>query len=308
MNYRKEFKEDVDVLSVLLVTFVPCVICLAVEFARPGLNLPLGCFVVTFVTFLALSVLDIFAASDAIRRRVRIACAWTVFLTLSICGLHFLLFTTYILTSGGGIYIVLTLSSAVILARTWYFGKKDKVGADGFAQVTGISLSALLMIVGVMSYGAFVYPYIPATRGGGDFTVLSDTIVQLKEGSTVCQNLYEKDLQTCRQTFGAMRFKVIDSTEDSLFLADAATGGGPCAWRAFPTTLSEEVNIPVVYEINKHEIAAMISVMPLRHDCAEYSEVAWQWMVARAGILRENLIHFSSSAFAQSKRSNRTNE
>jgi hypothetical protein len=297
----QEFKEDVDALSVMLVTVVPSFIYLTVEFARPGINLPLSCFAATFITFLVLSALDILAVSYSIRRKARLACALAVLLTLSIWGLHLLLFTLHILTSGGAIYVLLTLSSAVILVRTWHFGNEDQVEGEGFAMVTGIALSTLLMIVGVLSFGAFVYPYIPATRGGGDYTVQSDTLIQLKEGTAVCPATGVKFMEKCRDAFGAMRFKVIDSTEGSFFLADTATGGGPCAWREFPTTLAEESNVPVVYEINKKEIAAMISEMPLQHDCSEYSEFAWQRILVRTEALRENIHGFWSTSVAQAK-------
>jgi len=284
-----EFKEDVDGLSIALVTFVPWVIYLMVEFARPGLNLPpwwVG--TATFITFLLLSALDVSSASYSVRRFVRLGCAWIICLTLVIWGIHFLAFVIHILFSGAIIYYVLTLSASIILLRTWHFCKGDKTGARPFALTTGIALSSLLMIIAVLAYGAFVFPYVPASRGGGDYTVLADTAIQLKEGVKVCPDFRETDIAQCRATFTAMRFKIIDSTENSFFLADTSTGGGPCGWRGFPTTLAEETNIPVIYEINKSDIAASVSVMPLNQRCAEYSDNFRRWLTDRefvAGLL-----------------------
>ena len=300
-SLEQDFKEDVDGLSVLLVTAVPFVIYLTIELARPGVNFPLSCFSAIFFTFLALSALDIFRISAAIRRQARLGCALAVLVTLTVWGLHLLLFALQILTAGGVIYVFLSLSSAVIMVRTWNFGQSDRIDGKAFAQVTGISLAVLLMLVAVLSFGAFVYPYIPATRGGGDYTVQFDTLIQLKDNSTVCPPTVAEPTEQCHLAISSKRFKVIDSTGDSFFLADISTGGGPCAWREFPTTHADESKIPVVYEINKNEIAAMISEMPSQRDCSGYSNVAWGRIVGTIATIKGNIRGFSSNAIARAK-------
>ena len=49
------------------------------------------------------------------------------------------------------------------------------------------------------------------------------------------------------------RFKIIDSVQDSLFLADVNSGSGPESWRRWPSDEPSKSDIPGVIEISMVE-------------------------------------------------------
>jgi hypothetical protein len=98
---------------------------------------------------------------------------------------------------------------------------------------------------------------LPATRGGSDFTVMADVRIYLRDDKS--SNIpASSGVPTRTDYFKTARFKIIDSTQDTLFLADVNSGNGPPAWREWPVDTRRLANVPFIIEIPTSEVASVV--------------------------------------------------
>jgi len=245
--------------SMFFALFVPVVVYFMVEFANPSNTLPawwIACsMAMAFVGYWCLDAVK----DAALRRWIRYAIAALISCSFFILGRHFIWYVlTIVFWKKGYIYIVFVVSAISIFPRTrhWTKGLGSNVGRH--AWIISITLSVLLMYLAILSYAAWVYPYVPATRGGGDYATLSDAIIQLRDNDTTAKCGKAEGSNDVRCLVGNERVKIIDETEDTLFVASIHSGGGPAAWRQWPSNEKELGNIPVVVEIPRAEVMGII--------------------------------------------------
>jgi hypothetical protein len=248
-------------ISGFLSLFVPVVVYFMVEFARPSKTLPPGWIAASMAfAFPGFYLFDLIK-TDWLRKTLRYGTATVISASFFILGKDFIRYVFEIVVfKHGYIYIVFVASALSIFPRNrrWL----QERGLSGkTAQLTWViatTLSVLLMYLAVLSYAAWVYPYVPATRGGGDYSVLSDVTIRLHEKGSTGQcwgNVRSANLECSIET---ERFKVIDETSDSFFVANIHSGSGPTAWSEWPFNEVELKKLPVVIEIPKADVSAIV--------------------------------------------------
>jgi hypothetical protein len=254
-HYRKKFE---ILISIFFVLFVPVVVYFMVEFARPEKTLPPWWIALSMgAAFPGFWIFDTIR-SERLRKFLRYSTALIVSLSFFWIGRYFILFVLDIVfRKNGYLYIVFVISAISVFPRNRTWTKKLPPDVSRHAWIMAICLSILLMYLAALAYAAWVYPYVPATRGGGDFTVMADVRISLRDEKVL--NL-PASLGTTSQTdyFRTARFKVIDSTPDTLFLADVNSGNGPPAWREWPVDTRRLANVPFIIEIPTSEVSSVV--------------------------------------------------
>ena len=252
-----------DSLGYPISIVVSGVVYLTVEFARPGLSLPpLWIAVWMFLLFPGFWLLDFlrdsgsdgraFGIAEGVWRALRLGILLIVGGSVAYVGWHVAGFVLWqVVWHGGYIYIVLIFSVVAVLARTQKWVEKRPYAAR-HAWVIGVCISVSLTFLSILTYATWVYPYVPATRGGGDYTVTANVALRLRDENGVCQRRPE----TCPSESGL--FKIIDATQDSLFVADITSGQGAASWRIWPYRDEKQDYVPVVLEIPRSRIATIV--------------------------------------------------
>lgn len=85
-------------------------------------------------------------------------------------------------------------------------------------------LVGLMYYLTVVGFAHSLFPYVPASRGGGDYMLAPIVSIQLKKEMSATRSALETFLGN-----GDPKV-VIDETSTTLFIADECTKGGPLAW------------------------------------------------------------------------------
>ncbi len=129
---------------------------------------------------------------------------------------------------------------------TYFIDRYEKSGME-YSQralrVMGFSILAPILYFIVLGFAYGVMPYIPATRGGGDFTVSPRAVLYFKD-SSVPRGL-SKILSKEKQTKSTLPLIIISDSSSVIFVADPKDAGGPVEWR------KKLRNRPTVYAIQK---------------------------------------------------------
>jgi hypothetical protein len=111
-------------------------------------------------------------------------------------------------------------------------------------------LVGLIYYLTLMGFQRSFFSYIPASRGGGDYTVAPTVCIQLNNQGSPTSTALDKFLQKTSPQL------LIDESSMMLFVADARENGGPCEWRKNPH------NRPIVWAIGRERIAAIQYEIP----------------------------------------------
>jgi hypothetical protein len=107
-------------------------------------------------------------------------------------------------------------------------------------------LVACIMIpvyyLALLAFSHAVFPFIPAIRGGGDYTVAPRVVVYLKD--QVSREVLGKYLDSTSPTsFRTIPIILLEETATALFIASADDAGGPCSWRLKPEKKPQVLSI-----------------------------------------------------------------
>jgi hypothetical protein len=253
-----------DIPAVLLVTNLSCVLFLIVAFATPDfvlnrqhavltlLSLTLaGLLVLSFLQRLvqsesraaALDRMDKRLAHFVPARFIKVAtgallrCAkWSMWLLMGILvaldrwflsGLGSLLKE---MVWGGGYRFLLLM--ALIAYVVWRCIRRvSRYRTDTGRRTVVIALTASLVgalsFISTLSFAYWVYPYIPAERGGGDYTDAREVVIMFGDKASV-----RLPPGMARSSCNCSKpLLILDATASSVFVADPKDGGGPMAWR-----------------------------------------------------------------------------
>jgi hypothetical protein len=132
--------------------------------------------------------------------------------------------------------------------------------AKGLLIGVNVCVLAILYFVMVMVFGYSIYHYVPAGRGGGDFSAASLVKVRLKGDSKEVQQdwlCFDNDDKV---------LVVVEGTNSSIFVAKPTEKGSPENWRKGRSSR------PRVVEIPRSEI-----------DRIEYLNVSAKEWIAKSG-------------------------
>lgn len=153
-------------------------------------------------------------------------------------------FPLWFLSPSGSWYFVISCLTGYLVYRFRKHGNSIKEGKIIWYGL-GACLFFLLYFFSVLSFSYGVYHFIPAGKGGGDFTKTSLIKLHLSQcnNSWTPEYLYHGDTEK--------EFILIDGTNASVFVANPMDKGGPINWRR------NRRNRPSVIEIPRSEIMAI---------------------------------------------------
>lgn len=97
-------------------------------------------------------------------------------------------------------------------------------------RLIGVSLSLMFFFLGIISFALRVYPFIPVSRGGGNYIEAPTVKLHFRPipgvGSMLSTN---SPVMLALSTSNS--FVIIERTSTSIYLADTNDAGGPVAWR-----------------------------------------------------------------------------
>jgi hypothetical protein len=153
----------------------------------------------------------------------------------------------------GGIYYVLLISLCFILARRTQIFAMQRVKFERVkTYVAGAVLIATAYFLSVLAFAYRVYPYIPAAKGGGDYTHSNRVILALEQDDlwNLPEGLFA---DPSYRTTTSESLVLIEQTPDVLYVARDDDEDGPSAWRNME-------RLPNVIEISRDELAGIIHV------------------------------------------------
>lgn len=150
------------------------------------------------------------------------------------------------------VYIGFCLLLGVVISTVSIYNKRLKT--EGRRRAVLILVGSIIgpfcyLIILTFSYG--VYQYIPATRGGGDYTVSPTVVFQLNNGFQPTTN----EKQYFADTEGRITkpLIIVEETSWALYTANPEEAGGPSNWK----DIGGEK--PQLFIINKSEINRMVA-------------------------------------------------
>ncbi len=157
---------------------------------------------------------------------------------------------------GGYLFFAFSVLLIVIAHRliVWTYRMPD--GTTRVAWWTaGICVLAAVYYLSAVSFAYRVYPFIPADKGGGDYTEATSVTVRLHEGAAVPSWILEpprpsRTAFSPRDTALSKPLIIIEETADCVYLADPNDAGGPFGWR--------RGFIPTIIQVNRSDIASVV--------------------------------------------------
>ncbi len=154
---------------------------------------------------------------------------------------HFLIIAMFLLFN----YLLGWLPWRIFSTGTKQVSAEKHVGM----WLLNVCLIVPIYYLSLLTFSHAVFPFIPAVRGGGDYSVAPSVF------------LYHKN-----QQFPAFPhpFILLEETATTLFVAKPKDAGGPCEWRLGPE------NKPEVLMISREDIAEIKSFSPSNayRDCS----------------------------------------
>jgi hypothetical protein len=148
------------------------------------------------------------------------------------------------LIPGGGFIFILFIVLMVFFAIR-HFHRIKKLDDNNLQNViSGLCLIGVLFYFSIVSFARTIYPYIPAVKGGGDYTM--SLPVQMTFDKNFCSSIPSNVVAGIRSNI----LILLDANNSSVFLAATNDVGGPDKWRS--TT-----NKPTVYEIRREAIVSI---------------------------------------------------
>jgi len=180
------------------------------------------------------------------------------------------LFPTLIemLYRNGWTFIVLTSMEYVVLARVLRRDREFSATINGATEIsagkarrtrshsrfylwcTTIATLTPFYYLAVLSFAFTVYPYIPVSRGGGDYDASPEVALYFSDdaGTQIPPDLLDHSQQT--DHVKSLPVIIIFVGDNSIYVAQKRDKNGPKDWR-------RRDNWPHVYEVNKRAIVAI---------------------------------------------------
>jgi hypothetical protein len=164
---------------------------------------------------------------------------------------------------GGFIFILFILLMVFFGFRVFYRNKpadennesketgKENNESKALTIISTFCLLGVLFYFSIVSFARHIYPYIPAVKGGGDYTLSHP--VQLTFDARFTNSIPPKvneGLQTNR-----LSLILLDANSSFVFLADTNDADGPKKWRS-------STKKPTVYEIRREAIISITHLNP----------------------------------------------
>jgi MFS family permease len=178
-----------------------------------------------------------------------------------------------------GLFILCTISIPVFpLLRKWYAGKA------GFLHLRVVTLCFAIPVyyLSLISFSSSLLGYLPASRGGGDYSVAPQVVLKLNSdfsrdavtnaflevdspaASPTVSGLKKKpktneaplDVKPTPSGFLTRRSVLIEETATTFFIANPSDAGGPTEWR------KSQANRPTVLAIERKSILAVEYLVP----------------------------------------------
>jgi hypothetical protein len=129
-------------------------------------------------------------------------------------------------------FVLITLIGAMVWRVTFHGHRQDRQAIKSPPTTTVfIAVCVPLYYMSLIFFAHGFYPFMPASRGGGDFTTTSHAILYLKAPAS--QPFSSDDMvaagpETCVRP---RQVVVIADTDSDLFVAESHDNGGPFSWR-----------------------------------------------------------------------------
>jgi hypothetical protein len=128
----------------------------------------------------------------------------------------------------------------------------ENKSSNALKIIATFCLLGVLFYFSILSFARCIYPYIPAVKGGGDYTLSRP--VQLAFDTNIISSIP----QTIRVENQSNCLILLDANSSFVFLAATNDAGGPTHWRSN----TETNNRPTVYEIRRDAIISITYTNP----------------------------------------------
>lgn len=198
---------------------------------------------------------------------------WVFFWTLRPSTLEVSLWEVFLDQGGfprGAIYFVFFMLLIFFFGYRMVYraGQIENTSHRLHTIISTFALLLALVYISLLNYARFVYPYIPAEKGGGDYTESHRVHITFATDSET-HGAEVSGVPAAVQSSNATNSLIIlEENTASIFLADCNDAGSPTNWR-------RSTDKPVVYEIRRDLIATIshlnsnqtpISAPPERKD------------------------------------------
>jgi hypothetical protein len=118
-------------------------------------------------------------------------------------------------------YFLFTFLVGYVPWRTYSAIAAERISKEmvRHAWILAFCLMIPTYYLALMSFSYSVFPFIPAVRGGGDYTTAPMVIAHLKS-------------ESAKQEGQTVRAMLLEETANAFFVADIKDAGGPCEWRS----------------------------------------------------------------------------
>jgi hypothetical protein len=157
---------------------------------------------------------------------------------------------------GGYIFIAFILLLVFFGARNLY--RIIQINQDALAStIVSFCFLGVVFYFSIVSFARFIYPYIPAAKGGGDYTMSHP--VKLTFDTRFLNSIPP----AVTNELPANCMILLDANSTIVLLASTNGAGGPAEWRS-------STNKPTVYEIRRE---AIISITHLNSDVTNSTNI-----------------------------------
>jgi hypothetical protein len=113
----------------------------------------------------------------------------------------------------------------------------------------GACILAATYYLSIISFAYHVYPYIPADKGGGDYTEATLVTIHFQRDAAVPVKMLELSGVASADSKQSKPVIIIEETPTSVYVADPKDAGGPYFWRRGST--------PTILQITRSDIATV---------------------------------------------------
>jgi hypothetical protein len=149
----------------------------------------------------------------------------------------------------GGVIFIFFVVLLVFFAFRNFYRIKQMQDYGLRNMVSTFSLLGVLFYFAIVSFAHSIYPYIPAAKGGGDYTLSHP--VQLTFNAEYAQSIPPAVTNGIQDNC----LILLDENSSFVFLASTNDAGGPAKWR-------NTTNKPTVYEIRRDAIVSITYTNP----------------------------------------------
>jgi len=104
-----------------------------------------------------------------------------------------------------------------------------------------------LFYLSILSFARFIFPFVPESRGGGDYTLKSPVEITFITNSSTYGNISATIPKELKSEIDACHTIILGQNSSSIFLARTNDQHGPSSWKSDGTR-------PTVYEIRRDTI------------------------------------------------------